>query len=525
MDSPPLVGENFPQPAMVKDEVRRLGVAFPGDAAAADAPFHAVYLATGPVVAGRCEGYLVYSLPWCARAGTSFCETYLTVLGAHPGQRPPSSARHASAALSAAPTEPAASTSSDAVVADTGAGFGGGGGSAGGDPAVASAVAQLQCRLKRGAARLQPVQEVALPDGTTLHLHTREVYNFGELLVRYRVGALAVLVKGFGTAGAGADAAGGWIVHAAVPAWAGLRGLVAPAVLAAVLGDGSVASELRGALAAAGYKNPDSKRSFGKPSREGAGAAGALASAGATLADVLAVYGTSDVLAPVVADLPPSAWAPGGGAGLASDGLPAVVSAAHAVCAVVEASTVTGKAAKAAWQARREEATAAVNTVLQALVAVGSGGGGDDSGGGEGGEDAAGRAVLPFAIPLFHFNPELSDVLYVTRSGSYMYDLHTATSDEDYVILVAHRVAAMSAVRPPVDRVSVDACKAFGADKAGDVEYRCVRSGGECACSGGAVLCCRGGLSQQVPVVVRVPGPSHPPPSVSRTLKHSLGTS
>lgn len=62
-------------------------------------------------------------------------------------------------------------------------------------------------------------------------------------------------------------------------------------------------------------------------------------------------------------------------------------------------------------------------------------------------------------------------LLLLVRSGSYMYNLHTKTSDEDYIVIFLNRASQVCSLRAPNNRPAKHVHKAFGADKSMDIEF------------------------------------------------------
>eukprot|EP00753_Platysulcus_tardus_P016362 PLAT5636.1.p1 GENE.PLAT5636.1~~PLAT5636.1.p1 ORF type:complete len:1038 (+),score=353.76 PLAT5636.1:39-3116(+) len=81
-------------------------------------------------------------------------------------------------------------------------------------------------------------------------------------------------------------------------------------------------------------------------------------------------------------------------------------------------------------------------------------------------EESTAKLLRTLTFPKPHGN-----VLFVARSGSYMYDLHTARSDEDYFIIYADSLADLRCMRPPKPLCSGHPPSKFGEDKAGVMEY------------------------------------------------------
>lgn len=513
--------------ALVQEVEARWGVnplypSTPGD------PFVPLVLGAGQVYADPSAGgalvadaYMVYAAPWRHECCRQFALEYLTILGRHPGQVPPSAAHHASAALgvtaAAAPSgrgdagdgDPSSGSGSDTGGADGGGADGGGrgvgdaeapssgssapdapGGDGGGESPgeVEGITAQLLPFLSPAPNAPPGVLEVPLAlDGAPVlvRLQSRELRNFCELLLRHRSGPLRFIQRSLG--GVGPEPVGPpWMVVAAGE-WAALAGLVHPARLAEVSLDTAVASEIEGALAAAGAKDPSKSKGKGRgrppPLHDvpaGIKAAQAVARA---IVDCLAVFGGCPALAGLAATVPPEVLAPGWERGVGTVTAPqAVFELGRAVVRALEAGGPPRKGpgavlAKEARLALRGATEAILTCVLQRVVATPSATARGDGGACEGGGAGLGSrgdldALLgTLQLPKHHLDDATTDVLYCTRSGSYMYDLATSRSDQDYVLLVAHRQSHMLSVTRPVERISVTTHKPFGADKAEDVEY------------------------------------------------------
>mmetsp|Transcript_60381 Transcript_60381/g.155621 ORF Transcript_60381/g.155621 Transcript_60381/m.155621 type:complete len:573 (+) Transcript_60381:78-1796(+) len=67
--------------------------------------------------------------------------------------------------------------------------------------------------------------------------------------------------------------------------------------------------------------------------------------------------------------------------------------------------------------------------------------------------------------------PQGAELLFMVQSGSFMYDLHTAASDEDYTIVFASPPENLLASRPPHAHFEHHAPCGFAEDKSGEIEF------------------------------------------------------
>lgn len=85
---------------------------------------------------------------------------------------------------------------------------------------------------------------------------------------------------------------------------------------------------------------------------------------------------------------------------------------------------------------------------------------------------------LPAGIvsKLAHIGIDLDpqSLLFVVRSGSFMYNLHTETSDEDYAVIFLRQSHMVYTFQPPKNRIAKHVHKEFAADKSDDVEFSAV---------------------------------------------------
>lgn len=67
--------------------------------------------------------------------------------------------------------------------------------------------------------------------------------------------------------------------------------------------------------------------------------------------------------------------------------------------------------------------------------------------------------------------PEGADLVFMAQTGSFLYDLHTASSDSDYSIIFLSPVEDIAGRTPPPIEFNFHANGEFGSDKAGEIEY------------------------------------------------------